>query len=1093
MTDIISKIYGNGNIVDVGVDDIVVIYNGSPNNSYKYSYYIAFREDSLYFYDSAIKKICMSFTDDEDLVDENIKKSFCDDLLREKLLENIKQNHCVSEINNFIYFIELQKNKNEVQKYRQEIENSLERSFTDEQIAAIFNDDDASLIVAGAGCGKTTTALGKIVYLVKSGKAKLEEILPIYFNNKNVDEMNDKIIKIFGNTKKIAYDYHQLGNKFLKKSYARPPEDPIGKIFNKTFNKFDNEQKYFLDDKKIDDLMCRIFDFMVRYMYTDDERAMEIFPKGFDDLSVEKKVEALEDDCLTLKGEPVGSPAEAVIANFLFTHKIPYTHEKNFKSRHPDAYPIYPDFYVPLGDGTNPKNAIWIEHWGIVYDSRGNERVRWLDEKGEKKYIEDKKQKLAEYKTFDAKLIELFLSDFKDDTLIDKLKAKLEEFGVDTSREMTRDEKIECIKELIKKRKLESIKNLVQRCIELLKINNHRSDDIAKVHKNALFGLEKREKERVKNLYRIVWCVMREYETWQKKDNFIDFTDMLIKARAKIADADLQYKYIIIDEYQDIDDLNYELISAIQKKTNAKICCVGDDWQAIYRFKGGNLEFFSDFGRYFPNFKTYRIQQTFRNGAPLIDIAGKFIQKNNNQQKKTIRSDKTTFLTAVLYHEFEGFGKYKDVDRLNCLFDILNQPDKDNFLIIVRNKSDFNKYFDIDCLGENCKDFSDVQEALRRKFPQKQIDVRTAHSSKGLEYDYVVVFNTAFKVTGFPSLLDDDPAISFLLPNKEDFPFAEERRLFYVALTRAKKGCYLLVPKFAPSQFFTEIEADIGKSNIIESYNATLATCPWCGKEMERNIMNNFYVCSGENCKYSTPKVFVVKNCDNVEFIIKKNREEQGQERPSAIYIYDKNNDKTYKADYKDIKNSATDIDSDAKNRKIDIYIVFDDLKDYGGIKKAVLSQLERNVVALNFSEKDLDDNHPSIFTKELKLSERAWTTQKIFEQLSEVGLNPRDYKAAKHGYVPFLLQIAIDGELQNFMQIIDGHFDLVASVFRVLHPSYLEDLASKYRSAYGIQKAKIETKMIAIGYIARNTTDQQQDQMIEAFINYDKSRSHFL
>lgn len=112
-----------------------------------------------------------------------------------------------------------------------------------------------------------------------------------------------------------------------------------------------------------------------------------------------------------------------------------------------------------------------------------------------------------------------------------------------------------------------------------------------------------------------------------------------------------------------------------------------------------------------------------------------------------------------------------------------------------------------------------------------------------------------------------------------------------------------------------------------------------------------------------------------------------------------------------------------------------------------------------------------------------------IFERLSESGLNPRDYKPAEHDYVPFLLQISIDGELQNFLQIVDGHFDLVASVFRVLHPSYLEDLVSKYRTAYGLQKAKLETKMIAIGYIARNTTDEQQDQMIAAFDNYNKGR----
>ena len=129
------------------------------------------------------------------------------------------------------------------------------------------------------------------------------------------------------------------------------------------------------------------------------------------------------------------------------------------------------------------------------------------------------------------------------------------------------------------------------------------------------------------------------------------------------------------------------------------------------------------------------------------------------------------------------------------------------------------------------------------------------------------------------------------------------------------------------------------------------------------------------------------------------------------------------------------------------------------------------------------------IFKSELENVQAAEEKLDVFAQLSEAGLNPKDYRADQHDYVPFLLQIAIDGELDNFLHIINGHFDLVASVFRVLHPSYLEDLVSKYRRAYGIQKAKIETKMVAIGYIARNTTDQQQDQMIAAFVEYDKGR----
>lgn len=305
-------------------------------------------------------------------------------------------------LHNIITFEQIQ----EIHKYKKEIEKALGNPLTDEQCDAIFNDDDASLIVAGAGCGKTTTALGKIIYLVNSGKAKLEEILPIYFNNNNAAEMNDKITDIFGNVQKIAYDYHQLGLKILggkQSCVVRKTDDVLHEIFNEIVN-----------NKKYDDFLYRVFHFIMKYMYSNDESVLEIFPSYFDDLSIEEKIEKLACDCITLDGKRVKSAAEAVIANFLFTHKIPYAYEKQFKSCYPNTDGMTPDFYVPLDNDKNSKNAVWIEHWGIVFDSQRNERVTWLNPKDAAKYIADKQKKLNTYKACNAKLIELFLSDFKD-------------------------------------------------------------------------------------------------------------------------------------------------------------------------------------------------------------------------------------------------------------------------------------------------------------------------------------------------------------------------------------------------------------------------------------------------------------------------------------------------------------------------------------------------------------------------------------------------------------------------------------------------------------------------------------------------------
>lgn len=130
------------------------------------------------------------------------------------------------------------------------------------------------------------------------------------------------------------------------------------------------------------------------------------------------------------------------------------------------------------------------------------------------------------------------------------------------------------------------------------------------------------------------------------------------------------------------------------------------------------------------------------------------------------------------------------------------------------------------------------------------------------------------------------------------------------------------------------------------------------------------------------------------------------------------------------------------------------------------------------------------IFKNELSVVKTSAVKADIFERLSDAGLNPREYRASEHDYMPFLLQIAIDGELQNFLSIVKGNLDLVASVFRVLTPSYMQDLVAKYRNSYGIAQKKIETKMVAIGYIARHTPVDLQDEMLATFDGYERSRA---
>ncbi len=328
--------------------------------------------------------------------------------------------------------------------------------------------------------------------------------------------------------------------------------------------------------------------------------------------------------------------------------------------------------------------------------------------------------------------------------------------------------------DLLESNELYALKKLIITFINLFKTNNYNLKYFLKFHHN-------------KNLISIIIDIYYLYEEELKSTNSIDFNDM-IKLASIYVDTHFikKYKYIIVDEYQDTSYIRYLLIKKIIKKTGAKIMCVGDDYQSIYRFSGCDIGMFLNFKNYFKGAKILKLCNTYRNSQELINVAGGFIMKNNRQIYKNLKSNKS-LLKPI---------KIKYGSDLKNLIDVVSNKYQ-NILILGRNKFDIKKF------NLNYQDFT--------KYSETKVRYMTIHSSKGLEEDCVIVINLSDGVLGMPNKIKNNNILKYVNNNKDIFPFEEERRLFYVALTRTKNEVYLLVDKKNPSIFVKELIKNFSK------------------------------------------------------------------------------------------------------------------------------------------------------------------------------------------------------------------------------------------------------------------------------------------
>ena len=261
-----------------------------------------------------------------------------------------------------------------------------------------------------------------------------------------------------------------------------------------------------------------------------------------------------------------------------------------------------------------------------------------------------------------------------------------------------------------------------------------------------------------------------------------------------------RYRYIIVDEYQDLSALRQEFLRLLIESSQASLFAVGDDWQAIYGFSGSRVDFTLNFRQFWGDFSLHRISKTYRFGPTLARLSSSFIMQDHTQIRKRIRSQKEDSLESVV--EICGDSERLDLEVLTRYFESL--PRDSSILLLGR--------FQVDQFRlQHCTQFNLTPDGIEfHSRPDLKIRFLTVHQSKGLEADYVILLNNRDAKLGFPAHVKDPPLKAELVKIAEELRLDqvsvnEERRLFYVALTRAKKQVILLTVDGKESSFIKEL------------------------------------------------------------------------------------------------------------------------------------------------------------------------------------------------------------------------------------------------------------------------------------------------
>ena len=706
--------------------------------------------------------------------------------------------------------------RQEKDKFHSYFETVEANPLTERQKEAVIVDEANNLILAGAGSGKTSVVVAKIGYLLKQRYAAPDQILVLAYNKKAQMELAERIEEKLG-VQVPTKTFHSLGLQIVAHDQRGKP----------------SLCRWAEDERQMKPLVHSIVDELLQHSPDYFGILSRYFVSYFAPYKSEEDFENLGEyyaylrnhDIRTFRGEKVKSFEECEIANQLFLWGIDYRYEEDYKypTKTKEYRQYRPDFYLPDYD-------IYIEHFGISRDGKTRADI------DNKRYLADMEWKRTLHREKGTCLLETYSYEKREGHLIESLKEKLLAEGV-VLGERSIEEALQAFNE---SGKMDAFTKLF-----LTFMGHYKSN---RLEIEELRGELKKEEYRGRAFLDLFEATCTEYERRKKECGCIDFDDMVTMAVETVEEGRFRspYLYILIDEFQDISRGRSRLVAALRSQVErSSVTVVGDDWQSINRFAGSDIGIIRSFGELFGESETVQLDYTFRFPEEVSRVATGFIGKNPMQIPKTIQTVKRNDAPGIYCFWYSnGEEQSRRIDSILSLID-RNLKERKKKSVMFLGRYGFNK-------PENF--------ALLQSRYEERLDLRysTVHASKGLEADYIVLLSVEGGRYGFPSEIEDDPLLDLIMPQSEDFPNAEERRLFYVALTRTKNKVFLLTNKVSPSAFARELlEEHEGEVYHVGYDEQEIHRCPKCetGIPVKRKEERHwFYGCSNfPYCNYTEP------------------------------------------------------------------------------------------------------------------------------------------------------------------------------------------------------------------------------------------------
>ncbi|MFO6425419.1 UvrD-helicase domain-containing protein [Motilimonas sp. KMU-193] len=669
-----------------------------------------------------------------------------------------------------------------------------------QQMACIVN-EHSNLVLAGAGCGKTSTLVGRAGYLITSGQATAQQILLLAFGRKAAQEMDQRLAVCLPEESIKSSTFHSLGLHIIASvEGAMPKLTPF--VEDEQAKQAWLQQQF---NQCLEDASFRheVVEFLLNYW------GPQVTP--FDFQQAQDYLSYIQQHGVaSLNGELILDQADLRIANWLFMQGISY------------------EYQAPSGLGQHALNAparLFLPEYQItiitwLFDKHG-QVPDYLDQDEYEQY-----QHTISKQTF--KLIENHCCDLEKDTFFDNLAAQLTSLGV----LMQPLSESQLFQHCQANGMIEKLSLLLCQMVSIYKAC-WLEPQALNVRLGSLANAEQ-----MRGAVALLQPILMAYQGYLASRNEIDFDDMIGRAINYVSDGrfDSPWRHILVDEFQDISEPRARLLRALRDlHPDNTLFCVGDDWQAIYRFAGSDVSLTTQFDDYFGagngDSAILALDKTFRFNNSIAEISSQFVCQNPAQLTKHLNTHHQVDSPAISLLRSHA-NNALDLILANITQRVSSLANKPKVLLLARYHYLLPEHQQLN--------------NLTQRFPSLSISAMSVHASKGKEADFVVVLGLEQGNHGFPAQKTTPFLLEALLPPAEHFSHSEERRLFYVALTRAKQRVYLLTNMQRPSPFVLELlngdyDIELDEFEVSPDQQRTrVEACPQCHTGTLQNKQGKF-------------------------------------------------------------------------------------------------------------------------------------------------------------------------------------------------------------------------------------------------------------